>query len=148
MDRYANIHWHGNLRKGDGRISTQSGTLENVNYTFKKRFGSEKGTNPEELIAAAHGACFSMALANELSERNLEVESIDVNCKISTNFEEGKFDITESYLDVKVSVPGGNQKNIEEAAVFAKENCPVSKVLNCDIVMDLNVENSFQAELS
>jgi len=148
MDRYAKIHWHGNLKEGEGTISTQSKALENINYTFKKRFGGAQGTNPEELIAAAHGGCFSMALANELSQRGLEVESIDVSCKISTNFEEGKLDITESYLDVKVVIPGGNQKNIEEAATFAKENCPVSKVLNCSIVMDINVENSFQAELS
>lgn len=144
MDRYANIHWHGNFKEGSGRISTQSRALENVDYSYKKRFGSEEGTNPEELIASAHGACFSMAFANELTERNLEVESIDVNCKVTIK----NLEITDSYLEVKVSVPGGNQKNVEEAALQAKENCPVSKVLDCNIVMDLNIENSFQAELS
>src|SRR5690606_15637966 len=134
----------GDFKTGRGYLSTESGVITNEEISFKKRLGKEKGTNPEELIAGAHASCFSMALANELSLRNLEVQNIDVKCRITMNQDMNGISISESYLNVNLLIPGGNRKNIEEAAISAKENCPVSRVLNCDITMDLNISESFE----
>ncbi len=136
MKRSASAVWNGSGKEGTGSLTTESGTLSGTPYSFKKRFGDEKGTNPEELIAVAHAGCFSMALAFALSGAGHEPSSIETKADLSMEQQGGGFTITAVHLTTKVSAPGLDEAKFQEIAKGAKENCPVSKVLNATITMD------------
>jgi osmotically inducible protein OsmC len=140
MKRKGSAQWTGNLRTGKGTISTESGALANLPYGFNTRFGEEKGTNPEELIGAAHASCFSMALSNELSKANIANPRIETTATVEIKQQDGGFAITSSHLTVKITASGGDRAGAQKAAETAKANCPVSKLLKAEIGMDLTVE--------
>lgn len=133
MKRTANAAWSGNLKAGHGRFSVGSGAIKNQKYDFRTRFEDEPGTNPEELIAAAHAACFSMALSAQLGERGITPESIETTCSVT--FEE--LTLKRSVLNTRVTAPGADRAKIDEAAAAAKAGCPISKVLNLEIALEL-----------
>ena len=141
MKRKASALWKGNLKEGKGTISTDSGVLSDTQYSFATRFADGKGTNPEELIAAAHAGCFSMALANELGKVGLTPESIRTTAAVTLEQTASGFAITAVHLNVAGKVPGASQQVFETAAVTAKNGCPVSKVLKADITMDAKLES-------
>ncbi len=141
MESNATAVWKGNLKDGNGVVSTGSGILSNVPYTFKTRFEGEKGSNPEELIAAAHSACFSMAFGAELGKASIKPESIETKATVVLGQSGGGFAVTESRLVTVVNAPGGDKKAIETAAAGAKENCPISKLLNAKISLNLTINN-------
>jgi osmotically inducible protein OsmC len=128
--------WNGDLKSGKGTISTDSGVLSSVQYSFGTRFEDGKGTNPEELIAAAHAGCFSMALSAQLGEAGLVAQSIDTTATVTLEKVEGGFAITAVHLDLTAKIPGADQQAFEAAAEKAKAGCPVSKVLNAKITLD------------
>ena len=140
MNRTAEAVWTGSLTHGSGVISTQSGILNKTNYSFKTRFEGEPGTNPEELIAAAHAGCFSMALSLVLNQSGMTAEKIDTKAVVTLDKVEGGFAITKSDLNLTIKVPGADPAAVEAAAHTAKLNCPISKVLNCEISLLVNVQ--------
>jgi osmotically inducible protein OsmC len=140
MKRNASAEWNGNLKSGKGTISTDSGVLSDTQYSFSTRFESGIGTNPEELIAAAHAGCFSMALAAQLGEAGITAESIKTTASVSLDKADDGFAITAVHLEVTAKIPGVEQQVFEQAANSAKEGCPVSKVLNARITMDAKLE--------
>lgn len=140
MKRNANAQWQGDLKQGKGVISTDSGVLSDTQYSFGTRFENGQGTNPEELIGAAHAGCYSMALSMILGEDGLTPKRIDTKATVSLEQAEGGFDITAVHLDVSAKVPDTDQQTFEQAAQKAKAGCPVSKVLNADITMDARLE--------
>ena len=135
MKRSANAVWNGGLKDGQGVFSVGSGVIKDLKYGFRTRFENEPGTNPEELIAAAHAACFSMAFSAQLGERGITPESIETTSTI--NFE--NLTLTHSALRTTVTAKGGDKAKIEEAAAAAKAGCPISKVLKLEITLDLTV---------
>ena len=135
MQRTGQAHWSGGLKDGQGTVSTQSGVLKNTQYSFSTRFENGIGSNPEELIAAAHAGCFSMALSAELGKAGLTAESIDTTATLTLDFIEGKPTITSSHLDVTAKIPGGDEAKFNEAAQSAEKGCPVSRVLNAKVSM-------------
>jgi lipoyl-dependent peroxiredoxin len=141
MKRKASAQWQGGLKDGKGTISTDSGVLLDTQYSFNTRFADGKGTNPEELIAAAHAGCFSMALSNELGKAGLTPESIKTTAVVSLDQTASGFSITAVHLDVTAKVPGTSRETFETIAGVAKNGCPVSKVLKADITMDAKLEN-------
>jgi osmotically inducible protein OsmC len=140
MKRNASAVWQGGLKDGKGTISTDSGVLANTQYSFSTRFEDGAGTNPEELIAAAHAGCFSMALSGQLGAAGLTAESINTTASVSLEKTDAGFAITKIHLDVTAKVPGADQAAFEKATKNAKEGCPVSKVLNAEITMDAKLE--------
>ena len=136
MKRSASAMWNGDRKSGKGTISTDSGVLSSVQYSFGTRFEDGKGTNPEELIAAAHAGCFSMALSAQLGEAGLVAQSIDTTATVTLEKVEGGFAITAVHLDLTAKIPGADQQAFEAAAEKAKAGCPVSKVLNAKITLD------------
>src|SRR6266566_91536 len=136
MKRSASALWKGGLQDGRGTVSTDSGVLSNVPYTFKMRFENEKGTNPEELIAAAHAACFSMALSLFLGQAGMTADSIDTKATVSLEQVEGGFSITSSALQTTVKIPNGDKAAFQTAVEMAKNGCPISKLLNTKITME------------
>lgn len=136
MQRKGSAHWSGGLKDGKGNISTQSGVLNQTQYSFSTRFESGVGTNPEELIAAAHAGCFTMALSAQLGEAGLTAESIDTTATVTLEKTDAGFTITASHLEVKVKIPGGDKAKFDQAAQNAEKGCPVSRVLNAKITMD------------
>lgn len=132
----ASAVWKGGLKDGKGTISTESGVLSNAQYGFKTRFEEGPGTNPEELIGAAHAGCFSMALSAQLGEAGLTAESINTSATVSLEKVEGGFSITAVHLDLVAKIPGATQQAFETAANNAKAGCPVSKLLNTNITLD------------
>ena len=136
MESKASAVWKGGLKDGKGTISANSGVLSNIPYTFATRFEGARGTNPEELIAAAHAGCFSMALSAQLGGANLTPESINTQATVTLEKVEGGFGITKIHLDVTAKVPGATAEAFNKAAQDAKAGCPVSKVLNAKITMD------------
>jgi lipoyl-dependent peroxiredoxin len=136
MKRNASAEWRGGLKNGKGTLTTDSGVLADTQYSFATRFESGSGTNPEELIAAAHAGCFSMALSMMLGEVGVEPEQIDTRAAVSIEQEGGGFSITTVDLTVEVRAPGMDEKAFNDAAEKAKAGCPVSKVLNAKISMD------------
>ena len=141
MKRSASAEWKGGLKDGKGSISTDSTVLNNTQYSFSTRFENGVGTNPEELIAAAHAGCFSMALSAQLGAAGMKAESIQTKATITLDQVEGGFAITASHLDVVVKIPGADKAAFETAANNAKAGCPVSKVLNAKITMDAKLES-------
>ena len=140
MKRKASAVWKGGLKDGKGTISSDSGVLSDTQYSFSTRFEDGKGTNPEELIAAAHAGCFSMALSGQLGNAGITAESIQTTAAVQLEKTEGGFSITSVHLDVNVKAPGADRQAFETAANNAKAGCPVSKVLNAKITMDAKLE--------
>lgn len=140
MESTSTAVWSGSLKEGKGVISTDSGVLKNVAYTFKTRFEGEKGTNPEELVAASHAACFSMAFGAELGKAKITPESIESKATVVLTQKDGGFSVTESRLVTVVRAPGANREEVEKAAANAKENCPISKLLNAKVSLSLTVQ--------
>ena len=136
IKKTASAHWEGDVKTGIGSISTETGVLNKAPYGFKARFEGGKGTNPEELIGAAHAGCFSRALSMILGEAGLKPDSIDTQAEVSLDKVEGGYGITAVHLTLKAKVPGASQAQFEEATKKAKEGCPVSKVLNAKITLD------------
>lgn len=135
MQRTASAHWSGGLKDGKGTVSTASGVLKQTQYSFATRFENGAGTNPEELIAAAHAGCFSMALSAELGKAGFTPTSIDTNATLTMDKTDAGFTITAIHLDVKASIPNIDKAKFEEIANGAKKGCPVSRVLNANITM-------------
>jgi len=136
MKRSASAVWTGGLKDGKGKISTDSGVLAETQYSFSTRFEDGKGTNPEELIAAAHAGCFSMALSGQLGQAGLTAESIRTTASVRLEKTDAGFTITSVHLEVRAKVPGADEQAFEKATTNAKEGCPVSKVLKAEITMD------------
>jgi lipoyl-dependent peroxiredoxin len=141
MARKATAVWNGMLRDGNGTISTESGVLSKANYSFTSRFENGKGTNPEELIAAAHAGCFSMALSAQLGNAGLKPEAIETTAAVTLEKQGDSFSITKIHLDVKARIPNADKAAFEKAAEAAKAGCPVSKVLKATITMTAQLEN-------
>ena len=140
MQRKASAVWKGGLKDGKGAVSSASGVLNNTPYSFTTRFENTPGTNPEELIAAAHAACFSMALSAQLSSANLTPESINTSATLTMEKLDSGWTITAVHLDVVARVPKADKAAFDTAAANAKSGCPVSKVLNADISMNATLE--------
>ena len=136
MIRKASAEWRGSLKEGKGTVSTESGVLVGAAYSFGTRFESEKGTNPEELIAAAHAGCFSMALSAQLGGAGITPESVRTTASVTLEKVEGGFAVTASHLDVNAIIPGADRAAFEKASNDAKAGCPISKLLNARITMD------------
>ena len=132
--------WKGGLKDGKGSISTESGVLSNTQYGFNTRFENGPGTNPEELIGAAHAGCFSMALSGQLGEAGMTAESIRTTATVSLEKVEGGFSITAVHLELVAKIPGASQESFEKAANNAKAGCPVSKLLNAKITLDAKLQ--------
>jgi osmotically inducible protein OsmC len=141
MERKASAIWQGSLKDGKGEFSATSGVFSHVPYSFKTRFEGAPGTNPEELIAAAHAACFSMALSAQLGGVNLTPESINTTANLKMEKLDSGWAITEIRLDVKAKVPNADDAAFQKAAADAKAGCPVSKVLNAQITMSAKLES-------
>ena len=141
MKRAAQAHWRGDLKSGGGTLSTDSGVLANQAYSFHTRFEDGKGTNPEELLAAAHAGCFSMALSAQLAGAGLTAESIDTKCTITLDKTDSGFGITESHLELRARIPGASQEAFDTATQAAKAGCPVSKLFNTKITLDAKLES-------
>jgi osmotically inducible protein OsmC len=140
MKRKGSAVWKGDIKDGRGTVSTESGVLSDTQYSFSSRFENGKGTNPEELIAAAHAGCFSMALSLILGAAGLTPESINTTATVAIEKAGDGFAITAVHLDVTAKVPGADPQAFETAANNAKFGCPVSKVLNAKITMDAKLE--------
>jgi osmotically inducible protein OsmC len=140
MKRNALAVWQGGLKDGKGTISTDSGVLANTQYSFSTRFEDGAGTNPEELIAAAHAGCFSMALSGQLGAAGLTAESINTTASVSLEKTDAGFAITKVHLEVRAKVPGADQAAFDKATSNAKSGCPVSKVMNAEITMNATLE--------
>lgn len=136
IKKQGSARWSGGLRDGAGHVSTGSGVLSDQPYGFAKRFEGQAGTNPEELVAAAHASCFSMALSMVLGQSDLTAESIETSAEVSLEQKDGGFAVTHSHLTVTARVPGATQDQFREAAEGAKANCPISKLLTAEITMD------------
>lgn len=140
MKRKGSAVWNGGLKDGKGTISTESGVLSDAQYSFGTRFEEGAGTNPEELIGAAHAGCFSMALSAELGKARLTPERIQTTATVTMEKTDAGFTITAVHLDVSARVPGADQAAFETAANTAKAGCPVSRVLNAQITMEARLE--------
>lgn len=141
MKRKASAVWQGNLKEGKGTISTESGVLKETQYSFSTRFENGAGTNPEELIAAAHAGCFSMALSAELGKAGLTPQSVRTSATVTLDKTDGGFSVTESHLDVTAKIPGADQAKFDTAANAAKAGCPISRLLKANITMDAKLES-------
>jgi osmotically inducible protein OsmC len=141
MDRNAKAQWKGDLKSGIGTISSASGVLSNTPYSFKDRFEQGTGTNPEELLAAAHAGCFSMALSAELQKEKLKADSIETTCTITLDKEGDGFAIKRSHLVLTAKIPGASEEAFNRATQSAKEGCPVSKLYDTEITLDAKLES-------
>ena len=140
MKRKASAIWKGGLKDGKGTVSTDSGVLSNAQYSFSTRFENGIGTNPEELVAAAHAGCFAMALSNELGKAGMTAESINATSAVTLEKTDAGFAVTQVHLDVTARIPNAERSAFETAANSAKENCPISRLLNAKITMDAKLE--------
>jgi len=140
MKRKASAVWRGDLKTGEGTISTESGTLKEAQYSFGTRFENGVGTNPEELIAAAHAGCFSMAFSAELGKAGITPESIATTATITMEKTDAGFSVTQSHLDVTAKVPGQDKAKVLEIANAAKAGCPISRLLKANITMEAQLE--------
>jgi lipoyl-dependent peroxiredoxin len=140
MTRNASAQWAGDLKTGKGLLSTASGALSSTPYSFKARFEQGSGTNPEELLAAAHAGCFTMALSLILGEAGLRPENLSTTCAITIDKDGEGFSITKSHLALTAKVPGASQEAFENAVQKAKNNCPVSKLFDTEITLESKLE--------
>ncbi|MGZ3158532.1 MAG: OsmC family protein [Burkholderiaceae bacterium] len=141
MKKTASAVWSGGLKDGKGNISTQSGVLANTPYGFNTRFENQPGTNPEELIAAAHAGCFTMALSAQLGEAGMTAESLKTSAAVTLEKIGDGFSITAVHLDLVARIPGADQQAFDKAVNAAKTGCPVSKLLNATITLDSKLES-------
>ena len=141
MKRKASAVWQGGLKDGKGKISTDSGVLQDTQYSFSTRFEDGKGTNPEELIAAAHAGCFSMALSGQLGNAGLTADAINTTASVTLEKTDAGFTITKVHLEVRAKIPGASAEAFTTAANNAKAGCPVSRLLKAEITMDAQLES-------
>ena len=141
MERKASAVWQGNLKGGKGTISTASGTLASAQYSFGTRFENGVGTNPEELIAAAHAGCFSMAFSAQLGEAGLTPDRVETTATVTLEKTANGFEVTKSHLDMKAKIPGATQEAFDKAANNAKAGCPISKLLKAEITLTAKLES-------
>jgi lipoyl-dependent peroxiredoxin len=141
LKRKASAVWNGGLKDGKGHISTDSGVLRDTQYSFGTRFENGAGTNPEELIAAAHAGCFSMALSGQLTNAGHTAESIQTTATVKMEKTDAGFTVTNVHLDVRARVPGIDPQGFETAANNAKAGCPISRLLKAEITMDARLES-------
>jgi lipoyl-dependent peroxiredoxin len=137
MNRHATANWQGTGKEGKGLLSSQSTVLNNTQYGFSSRFADGVGTNPEELIAAAHAGCFTMKLSFNIDAAGFKAENIDTRCDITFDTQQGA--ITESHLTVNAKVPGISKEKFDEVVADAEKNCPISKLLNTKISVTANL---------
>jgi lipoyl-dependent peroxiredoxin len=142
MERTASAVWNGSLKEGKGKITTQSGILSDAPYSFVTRFENGKGTNPEELIAAANAGCFTMALSAQLGTMNFTPQSLRTSAKVTLEKLDAGWTISKIHLDVSARVPGISASAFESAAASAKANCPVSRLFKAEITMDAHLEQA------
>ena len=140
MKRKGSAVWQGGLRDGKGAVSTESGVLSNTQYSFSTRFEDGAGTNPEELIAAAHAGCFSMALSKQIEDAGMKADEIKTTATATLEKTDAGFTITKVHLDVTARIPGGDAAAFETAAGNAKAGCPVSRLLKAEITLDARLE--------
>jgi len=140
MKRKATAIWRGGLKDGKGNISTESGVLAQTQYSFSTRFESGVGTNPEELIAAAHAGCFAMAFSAELGKAGITPESIHATATVTLDKTDAGWTVTESHLDVMAKIPGADRTKVLGVANVAKLGCPISRLLNAKVTMDAILE--------
>lgn len=140
MKRKGSAVWQGNLKEGKGTVSTESGVLSNTQYSFSTRFENGVGTNPEELVAAAHAGCFSMALSNQLGQAGMNPESIHTTATATFEKTADGWGVTTMHLEVSARVPGASEQAFQEAANKAKAGCPISKLLKANITMEAKLE--------
>lgn len=138
MQRKASVIWQGPLKTGGGTLATQSGALQ-ARYGFKDRFGEGQGTNPEELVAAAHAGCFSMALSGILEKAGIVPEKIDTSATVSLDRQDGSWTVTGIHLDVKAKVPREEESAFQAAAEQAKNDCPISRALRAPVTLEARV---------
>ncbi len=136
MKRTASAQWRGDLKSGKGTLTAPSGVLSGTPYSFQTRFEDAPGTNPEELLAAAHAGCFSMALSAQLAQANLKADSIETRCDITLEKQPDGFAITSSHLEVSARIPGASQEAFDQAVQAAKTGCPVSKLYKANITLN------------
>ncbi|HVW83266.1 MAG TPA: OsmC family protein [Bryobacteraceae bacterium] len=141
MKRTAQAHWQGDLKQGKGSLTTASHTLNNAPYSFHTRFEDGQGTNPEELLAAAHAGCFTMALSAQLQQAGLKADSLETVCSISLEKKDDGFAITESHLELKAKVPGATKEAFDKAVHAAETGCPVSKLYKTSITVNAILES-------
>jgi osmotically inducible protein OsmC len=140
MRRKASAQWQGDLKSGKGTVATESGVLADTPYSFSARFESGKGTNPEELVAASHAGCFTMALSAELGKANLVPSVLRTTCTVTLDKVDGGWAITESHLEVTAKIPGASEDAFRKAAETAESGCPISKLFKTKITMDARLE--------
>lgn len=141
IKKTASAHWEGDLKQGKGTISTQSGALKENPYGFNTRFEDQPGTNPEELIGAAHAGCFSMAFSMLLGQENFTPDSIDTQATVTLESDDGGFTVTAVHLEMTARIPGIDQAKFDEIANKAKAGCPISKLLNAEITLDAKLQS-------
>lgn len=141
MDRHATAKWQGDLKSGKGTLTTQSGLFTETPYSFRDRFEDGKNTNPEELLAAAHAGCFTMALSMTLGLHNLKAESLETQCVVTLDKEGDGFAIKKSALTLVAKIPGATEEAFNQATQAAKEGCPVSKLFDTETTLDAKLQN-------
>lgn len=141
MDSKSTVVWQGSAKEGKGEITTESGVLKNSVYTYGTRFKDNPGTNPEELIAAAHAACFTMATADELGSADITPERLQTVATVTLSTAGNEPEVSQIHLEVTAKLPSSDKEAFEKAAKTAKENCPISRLLNADITMDTHLES-------
>lgn len=139
MKRTALIQWRGGLKRGKGTISTESGALQNISYAYSQRFENSPGTNPEELIGASYASCFSMALAGELEKRGHTPERLDVTAQVHLDKTTAGWKIPQIHLRIVANIPTAHPKEIDEIASLTKDNCPIGKILNTHVSMEIHI---------
>lgn len=142
IKRKGSAVWSGGLKDGKGSVSTQSGVLKDSQYGFNTRFEDGIGTNPEELLAAAHAGCFTMALSGQLGAAGMTAQKLETNATVSLDKVEGGFAITAVHLETVATIPGATEEAFQEAAKKAKEGCPVSKLFNATITLDAKLQQA------
>jgi len=142
MQRTANAIWHGSITRGQGEITTSSEILKSVPYSFSTRFGQSPGTNPEELIAAAHASCFAMACSAALSAKKFEPDFLDVVSNLTLDKQGDSWTVTASHLTLHARVPNIDDAQFQTIVKDAKENCPISKLLKAEITLDAKLDEA------
>jgi osmotically inducible protein OsmC len=145
MQRTAQAQWRGDLKSGAGQLTTASQTLSHTPYSFVSRFEQGKGTNPEELLAAAHAGCFTMAVSAQLTKAGFPPDTLDTRCTITLEQKDGGFTITESHLEMTAKVSGVTPETFQQITQDAKKGCPVSKLFNTNVTMTAKLEGATQA---
>jgi lipoyl-dependent peroxiredoxin len=141
MVRKASAVWNGSLKEGKGTISTESGVLANTPYSFSTRFENARGTNPEELIAAAHAGCFTMALSAQLGNAGIKPEQLETTASVTLEKLDAGFTVTKIHLETKARIPGGDKAAFDKAAQDAKTGCPISRLLKAEITLNATLQN-------